>query len=419
MVLAEFCNKKDCGLGRELASNLQCVHTPYNLCCKMIEKLERQTTVTDKDFLVFNLEFVEVLLYDFGIEKERVYLITDCAEKAALLGHPRYKGVQSVVANFLGGDMSKHFDVVVMNPPYQTEDGGHSRSSMPVYHKFIEKIIDQIQPDYLLSVNPSRWMMGGKGLDEFRVRMMSDRRIKIVVDNQSPSGFFPNVDIAGGCNYFLWDKKYNGECSFNGVKRYLDEEDIILRENQAISILKQVKAKAKGWIGTFASPRKPYGLEGDAKVLSAGVPCWFKQSIGLAFVDPVTVKDTRNDINTWRILVPRAPIAGQTDFTKPIGFFNDNNVIIAKPREYCTETYIVLKNLASEDQAKNFVSYLRTRFFRFMLRIRTVSQDITRETYNWVPDLGDYTKPWTDKKLYKMFKLEQEEIDFIESKIKA
>ena len=98
-------------------------------------------------------------------------------------------------------------------------------------------------------------------------------------------------------------------------------------------------------------------------------------------------------------------------------FFNDNNVIVAKPGEYCSETYLVLKAFPSEAEARNFVSYMRTKFFRFMLRMRAVSQDITRKTYKWVPDLGDYTKPWTDGELYDMFELEDQERAVIEARI--
>ena len=72
-------------------------------------------------------------------------------------------------------------NVVVMNPPYQIMDGGFGTSAVPIYHRFIEKVITDLQPDYLVSINPSRWMAGGKGLDDFRKVMIADRRIKKIV----------------------------------------------------------------------------------------------------------------------------------------------------------------------------------------------------------------------------------------------
>ena len=309
------------------------------------------------------------------------------------------------------------FDVVVGNPPYQKEDGGHSRSSKPIYHTFVYKS-QELSARYVLMITPSRWMIGGKGLSGFRNDMMKDRRVKLIVDDSSSSGIFTSVDIAGGVSYFLWDAEYYGPCNFNGVERYLDEEDIIVRENEALSILKKVKKSSQIWIGSSASPRKPYGLDGEAEeVANSGVPCWHKQSIGLRMISPDDVKDPRGDVNTWRVLVPYAPIAGQTDFSKPISFFNDKNVIIAKPGEYCTETFIILKSCSTEEEAKNFLSYLKTRFFRFMLRMRTISQHITRENYMWVPDLEDYSKEWNDRELYTHFNLTQEEITLIENTI--
>lgn len=304
-----------------------------------------------------------------------------------------------------------------MNPPYARKDGEHENSASPLYHLFIDKATDELQPDYLVSINPSRWMIGGKGLDKFRKKMLADKRIKVIIDDMSPSGIFPNVDIAGGVNYFLWDKTYNGLCSFNGVKRNLNEYDVVLRENESCSILKKVKSVAKSWLGHEVSSRKPYGIEVDAPPLLAGVPCWFKKSIGLAFVDDSLVKN-RKDIHLWRVLVPKATSGGGRAALTNGRFFGQSSIIVAKPNEYCTETYLVLKSFQAEDEAKNFVSYLNTKFFRFMLRLRVASQNLTRENYTWVPNLGDYSRPWTDEELYKMFDLNEQEQGYINDKIK-
>ena len=298
-------------------------------------------------------------------------------------------------------------------------DGGNARSAKAIYHLFIKAVIESLNPDYFTWIVPSRWMIGGKGLDSFRNDMMNDRHLQVIVDDMSCNKIFPTVDIAGGVHYALWNKEHNDKCNFNGVDRFLDEEDIIIRENESRSILNKVKATSVKFVGMTASPRKPYGLEGDAVITQSGIPCWFKQSIGKVFVDPLTVKNVRNDIHLWKVLAPRAPIAGQTDFTKPIAFFNDNNLFIASPGEICTETYIVINSFDSESDAINFISYMKTKFFRFMLRMRVVSQDITRENYNWVPDVLDYSTKWTDKELYKKFGLTRQEQDYIKSKIKA
>src|ERR1039458_3662609 len=99
---------------------------------------------------------------------------------------------------------------VIQNPPYQMDDGGFGSSAKPIYHTFIETMIDGLSPNYLVSINPSRWMVGGKGLDEFRERMIKDRRMDTIVHFPGNNEVFPSVSIAGGVNYFLWDKSRDG-----------------------------------------------------------------------------------------------------------------------------------------------------------------------------------------------------------------
>ena len=96
---------------------------------------------------------------------------------------------------------------------------------------------------------PSRWMTGGKGLDEFRSQMINDKRFTILHDFPKCKECFYNVDIEGGVCFFLWDKDHNGKCSVithstNGDRssnRYLKEEgcDIYIRDEILISIMKK------------------------------------------------------------------------------------------------------------------------------------------------------------------------------------
>lgn len=60
--------------------------------------------------------------------------------------------------------------------------------------------------------------------------------------------------------------------------------------------------------------------------------------------------------------------------------------------------------------------YMTTRFFRFLVSIRTSTQDMPPRAYAFVP-MQDFSKTWTDKELYEKYKLTEEEIAFIEDTI--
>ena len=148
------------------------------------------------------------------------------------------------IAEMFGGDMQ--FDVIIGNPPYQLDDGGYGTSAAPIYHRFVERAID-LHPRFAVFVTPSRWMAGGKGLDTYRQRMLADRRMWRIVDYPKLYEGFPGVKIRGGISYFVWDRDHDGPCEIQTiwdgeptgptVARYLDSYDVLVRRNEAVSIL--------------------------------------------------------------------------------------------------------------------------------------------------------------------------------------
>ena len=110
------------------------------------------------------------------------------------------------------------FDVIIGNPPYQLDTGGSGRQATPLYHKFVQQA-KSLNPRYISMIIPSRWFAGGMGLDSFRQEMLNDERLSKIVDFTDARDCFPNVDIAGGVCYFLWDKHHSGEASIiNNLK---------------------------------------------------------------------------------------------------------------------------------------------------------------------------------------------------------
>jgi site-specific DNA-methyltransferase (adenine-specific) len=275
---------------------------------------------------------------------------------------------------------------------------------------------------------PARWYAGGKGLDEFRSEMLNDKRIKKLVDFENSTEVFHGVDIAGGICYFLWDKDYIGDCEIinnvNGQKiisnRSLNEFDVFIRHSQSIPIIRKIlKAEnASIYINSVISPRKPFNLSSTYSPKSKGVPCYFTQRIGLKFASKEDVSDSLKIIDKYKLLIPFAPIAGQTDFSKPVGFYYDGNIRIAKPGEICSESYLVAFSSRDEKKVLSFKSYLLTKIFRFLLLQTVVSQNVTRERFQFIPHLDKYNEPYTDEILRKRWNITDDEWDFIDSKIK-
>lgn len=319
------------------------------------------------------------------------------------------------------------FNAIVGNPPYQVMDGGNSVSAKPVYHHFVD-IAKSIGPEYVSLIMPARWYAGGKGLDTFRETMLNDKSISKLFDFPNSNDCFTNVDIAGGLCYFLWDKEYNGKTQItnyiNGElstdTRDLDAFDILIRDNKAIPILKKVQKlnTSNRTLADRVSSRKPFALPTNYKPKNKGVPCWFIQKIGLKYAAEEDVIDSGDYLNKWKLLVPPAPIAGQTDFTKPIGFYYDGNTRIAKPGECCTESFIIAGAFETEKEVQSFKTYLLTKTVRFLLLQRVVSQHVTKKVFAFIPDLEKYEGTYTDKQLCKLWNITGDEWNYIDSRVR-
>jgi site-specific DNA-methyltransferase (adenine-specific) len=320
------------------------------------------------------------------------------------------------------------FDVIVGNPPYQLSDGGNSRSAGPIYQKFIQQA-KKLNPKYLTMIIPARWYAGGKGLDEFRAEMLADKRIRKLVDFENSNDVFPGVDVAGGICYFLWDRDNFGLCEVANLidgkqiksDRALNEFPILIRHSQAIPIIRKVLAIRENngkRLSDVVSSRKPFGLPTNYTPKNSGIPCWFIQKIGLKYASQVEVTDDNKLLDKWKLLVPPAPIAGQTDFSKPVGFYYDGNTRIAKPGECCTESFIVAGAFSTESEVLSYKSYIFTKIVRYLLLQTVVSQHVTKDKFHFIPDLGNYEGEYTDKLLTERWGITSDEWILIDSKIK-
>ena len=318
------------------------------------------------------------------------------------------------------------FDVIISNPPYQLSDGGGTGSSaMPIYQHFVEQD-KKLRPRYLVMITPSRWFAGGKGLDDFRNDMLNDNHIKHIVDYANSAECFPGVIIAGGVSYFLWDREYQGECIIENRKdnfvsvstRKLNEFDIFVRDNIAIDIIRKIKKQSEKSFDSSVLSRNYFGIissengHKDERLNDFGL---FSLN-GYSFVEKAKVSDKENIANKFKVIMTKAMSGGNKPSSD--GKYQVVSTIkVLKPKEICTETYLVLKTFNSEEEANNLCKYVKTKFYRFLLLQALTSINISKEKFQFVP-MQDFSKPWTDEELYKKYDLSQEEINFIESMIK-
>lgn len=324
------------------------------------------------------------------------------------------------------GESIVKFDAIVGNPPYQINDGGFGDSAKPVYNLFISQA-KAINPQYLSMIVPARWYSGGKGLDEFRREMLNDNQLTLIHDFPNTSECFSNVNIRGGVCYFLWTRDVHDDCIvFNHqnhkissvLKRPLLEKnaETFIRYNKAISILRKVQAFCEPTMNELVSSRKPFGLTTNFKNYSSKKT--YENNIYIhrfgdnGYIAEKQVLKNQEWIDKIKVIIPYAS-PGADDYPHLIL----SKPIVAKENEVCTETYLVIGPLDNELYAENLISYMRTKFFRFMLLLLKSTQHITQKVYSFVPQ-QELSQKWDDKKLYEKYHITDDEIAFINTLIK-
>ena len=332
--------------------------------------------------------------------------------------------VKQRVNELFGAKMQ--FDVIIGNPPYQMKGGAGGTSDSSIYHLFVEQA-KRLEPKYLSMVIPSRWLAGGRGLDEFRKDMLNSHQLVKLVDYPVSKDVFPNVEVKGGICYFLWSGNHSGPCDVTAIRgkdktlssRQLDGFDVFVRDARAAEILRKIMKSGEKSITDILTADTPFGIatnfEGfHEKQKSGDITLYYvrsgKRNIG--FVPRVEITKNAHLIDKWKLLVPKAGSDGGQKIP---------DSVLGKPwlcpaPSVATQTFIAFW-VDSESEALSIQSYYKTKFFRFMVSLRKITQDALRQTYTWVP-MQTWDRNWTDAELYKKYKLTKDEIDYIESVIR-
>jgi len=333
--------------------------------------------------------------------------------------------IRTRVAELFGGEMQ--FDVIIGNPPYQMTGGAGGSSDSSIYQFFVHQAF-KLKPRYAVFITPSRWMAGGRGLDEFRAQMLNGGHLRSITDFPDSGDAFPGVQIKGGVCYFLWDRAHNGTCDVTRVaggeehlqpNRQLGEFDVFVRDERALGILRKVLSKKEPPVLELVSGDTPFGIatnfadwteKGGKGKIALHLIKKGKRITG--FIKRGEIRKNADVIDRWKVLVPEAYGAGETFPHQILG-----KEIVAAPPSACTQSYLVMTPFLSERAARSFASYYRTRLFRFLVSLRKITQHALRSTYTWVPQQS-WNRTWTDDLLYKKYGIRKTEIEFIESMIR-
>ncbi len=319
------------------------------------------------------------------------------------------------------------FDVIIGNPPYQMKGGAGGTSDSSIYHLFVEQAI-KVDPRFLSMVVPSRWLAGGRGMDDFRKTMLTSGHLSHLVDYTRMSTAFPGVDFEGVIGYFLWSATHRGDCEYKlilgdeeqpSVVRKLDEFDVFVRDTRAVAILKKVQRLGELPMSDLVSGDTPFGLatnfsEYKEKPHRGSVALYLtvRGRRKICHTSRSHICKNLHLIDTWKVLIPEA--------------YGDRGVvpavvlgpsIVAPPDSVCTQTYLVAGPFASKKAAASAQSYITTQFFRFFVSLRKITQHALRSTYSWVPQ-QTWNRTWTDKALYEKYGLTKREQEYIESQVR-
>lgn len=319
------------------------------------------------------------------------------------------------------------FDVIIGNPPYQLSDGGSNASAVPIYQKFVQQA-KRLNPDYLIMIIPSRWTVGGRGLEQFRDEMLNDKHIKEFHNYAKAADCFAGIRNSGGICYFLRDNHGEFETTeifeydSTGVVRHsirpLNEfGNFFICNSDVHGIICKVNELSGKSFSEIVYRQKPFGFrtnfvdfdkDGDLKIYHK------KSKRGYDFIhrDRVTVNEQL--IDKWKLVTSRSTSVPEEDNGQVLRI---SQTFLVEPNAVVTESYVVVAAFDTKQEAENCFSYLKTKFFRFLCQPTIVSPDVSKRTFAFVP-LVSFQKSWSDKQLYELYQLNDKEIQIIETNIK-
>lgn len=347
------------------------------------------------------------------------------------------------------GNGKMEFDAIVGNPPYQeniSNNEGNDSLSRQVFPDFIKNTI-LTGSEFVSLITPSRWFTADAQDNSFpklREFVQSHNHFKMITHFANNKDVFNNVLIAGGVNYFLYDKKFSGNVLFIEksnkstimAERPLFEDglDIILSMKIMVDIIQKIKSR-KDFISftTITKGRNAFGVVGkDIKKITKAEP--FENSVQIQcayeeirYIDRAKITKNIELVDKFKVFTSKgnggAGTLGDEKKVAILGkpFFADKNTA-------CTDSLIPIGDFSTKTEALNLQKYMNTKFLRFVVGILKTSQNVYQNVYQFVP-IQDFTNKsdidWSkslvdiDKQLFDKYGLTDEERKYINGKIEV
>lgn len=348
-------------------------------------------------------------------------------------------GLKNNIIERFGDDMK--FDVIIGNPPYQEEAKGTSSSDDPIYHKFMDgayKLASKV-----CFITPARFLFNaGKTPKKWNEKMLADPHLQVMHYEQSSAGIFPSTDIKGGVAITYRDSQKN----FGAIETFtsFDELNSILKKVAASDfvnitpiIFTQNKFNLKKLYADFPEYENILGSGGKDKRFDK--PIFHRLNIFtetptgdsykiLGMYDkkrawryiPQKYVEKHENLLRYKVILPVSNGSGAIGETL-------STPLIGEPLIGYTRSFIGIGAFETNTEAQACLKYIKSKFARTMLGVLKITQDNTTEKWAKVP-LQNFTTnsdidwsrpiPEIDQQLYKKYGLTEQEIEFIESKVK-
>ena len=403
----------------------------FVLCkTQMAKKITQRTIVGFKDYKA-NIHVEEDIINKLKNKNEQ--LISELAN--AITWNMNDKTME--------GKMN--FDAIVGNPPYQ-ENIDNRGEQPPVYHLFYNVAFSL--SNRVTLITPGRFLFDvGKTPSKWNQKMLNDEHFKVIKYFANSKNVFDSVDIKGGVAITYRDQNANFGIIGNYVQIDIVKEILLKVQKCKFITLSSIMFSNTSYkySSLFLKEHPEYD---NKEILSGGSKRYLASSVFEKM--PQVFTDRKIDNNSVKILglINSKRVYKYFDrrYLNPPENFENYKVLvpssngsgalgealstpmIGTPMIGHTETFISFGNFRDEKQANNLLKYIKTKFARLMLGTKKVTQgNKTPKTWMNVP-IQDFTDksdidwsksiPEIDQQLYKKYNLTEEEINFIESKIK-